>query len=174
MEKSTLEHIVKWDWKCLPSWECTGERLGGVVGWILGGVLGSVLRAYFRVYSQAGWECIIEWNWKFTWERAWKCDWESLDSAPWERIVKQAGSVPSSVIGSILKSMPRSELGNVLGGVLGSVLGVHLGPSWECKSSRLGVYSRMQSGVYFRAYLWACKEVYSAVWFQVCWMQHDV
>ena len=76
--------------------------------------------------------------------------------------------MPSSEIGSVLESMPRRVLENVLGGVLGSVLGVFLGASWERKSGRLGVYSQVQSGVYFRVYLGACKEVHLAVWFQVC------
>jgi len=33
----------------------------------------------------------------------------------WERTVKQAGSVPLSVIGSVLESMPGRVLENVLG-----------------------------------------------------------
>jgi hypothetical protein len=40
----------------------------------------------------------------------------------WERIVKQAGTVPSSAIGSVLESMPGSVLEK-------SVLGVYLGAS---------------------------------------------
>jgi hypothetical protein len=75
--------------------------------------------------------------------------------------------VPSSAIGSILESMPGSVLENVLGGVLGSVLGVYLRASseltWERKSSRLGVYNQVQSGVYFRAYLGVCNEVHLTV-----------
>jgi len=31
----------------------------------------------------------------------------------WERILKQAGSVPSSAIGSVLESMPGSVLGSI-------------------------------------------------------------
>ena len=34
--------------------------------------------------------------------------------------------------------------------------------TWERKSSRLGVYNRVQSRVYFRAYLGACNEVHLA------------
>jgi hypothetical protein len=74
--------------------------------------------------------------------------------------------VPSSGSGSVLGSMPGSVLENELGGVLGSVLAVYLGVScelaWERKSSRLGVSNRVQSGVYFRAYLGACNEVHLA------------
>jgi hypothetical protein len=85
----------------------------------------------------------------------------------WEHTVKQAGSVRSRPIGSILETMPRSVLENVLGGVPGSVLGVDLGASGECKSSRPVVYNQVQSEVYFRVYLGACKKVYFAVWFEV-------
>jgi hypothetical protein len=50
-------------------------------------------------------------------------------------------------------------------------LGAYSLCTWECleslggerKSSRLGVYNRVQSGVYFRAYLGACNEVHLAV-----------
>ena len=73
-----------------------------------------------------------------------------------------------SLLGSVLGTMPRRVFENVLGGVLQSVLRVYLGASGERKSSRLGVYSRVQSGVYFRAYLGACKAVHLAVRFQVC------
>jgi len=41
------------------------------------------------------------------------------------------------------------------------------------QSSRLGVCNRVQSGVYFRAYMGACNEVHLADCFQVG-MQHDV
>jgi len=74
--------------------------------------------------------------------------------------------VPSSAIARVLESMLGSVLENVLGGVLGSV-------TWERKSSRLGVYNRVQSGVYFRWYLGACNEAHVVVWVQVCSMQHD-
>jgi len=74
--------------------------------------------------------------------------------------------VPSCGSGSVLGSMPGSVVENELGGVLGSVLAVYLGASceltWERKSSRLGVSNRVQSGVYFRAYLVACNEVHLA------------
>ena len=33
---------------------------------VLESVLESVLRAYSKVYSQAGWECVIEFNWECT------------------------------------------------------------------------------------------------------------
>jgi hypothetical protein len=62
--------------------------------------------------------------------------------------------------------MPGSVLENELGGVLGSVLAVYLAASGELrerKSSRLRVYNRVQSGVYFRAYLGVCNEVHLAV-----------
>ena len=53
--------------------------------------------------------------------------------------------MPSSASVSVLGSMPMSVLENILGGVLGTILAVYLGPSselsWECKSSRLGVYN---------------------------------
>jgi len=41
------------------------------------------------------------------------------------------------------------------------------------QSSRLGVCNRVQSGVYFRAYLGACNEVHLAACFQVCCMQRE-
>jgi len=80
MQERTWEHIVKWDFECLPSWECTCEWLGGVLWCVLGGVLGSVLRAYLGVYCQAGWERVIACNWQCTWERARECDWEQLEN----------------------------------------------------------------------------------------------
>ena len=46
----------------------------------------------------------------------------------WERIVQQAGSVPSSAIGSILKGM----LGSVLESVLRTYLGVYSSAGCEC------------------------------------------
>jgi len=64
--------------------------------------------------------------------------------------------VPSSANGSVVGSMPGRILENALRGVLGSVLTLDLTASRELfsahKSSRLGVYNQMQSGVYFRAY----------------------
>jgi len=55
-----------------------------------------------------------------------------------------------------------SVLGRIQSSRLRLCLRVQLGassePSWESKSSRLGVYNEVQSGVYFRAYLGACKE----------------
>jgi hypothetical protein len=69
--------------------------------------------------------------------------------------------VPSSAIGSIFESMPGSVLKNILGGKPGSVLRVYLECTRErlesllrrVQSSRLGVCSRVQTGVTFRVYL---------------------
>jgi hypothetical protein len=78
--------------------------------------------------------------------------------------------VPSSAF----RSVPESMLGSVLENVFGVYLGVSPGLTWERKSNRLGVYNRVQSGVYFRAYLGvyndlgACNEVHLAVWFRDC------
>jgi len=93
--------------------------------------------------------------------------------------------MPSSVIGSILRADVgtysqagwecviegnsenlESLLGNVQPGRLGVCHQVQLKASWEVtwesKSSRLGVYNHLQSGVYFSAYLGLCKEVHLA------------
>ena len=75
--------------------------------------------------------------------------------------------MPSSGSGSVLWSMPWSGLENELQGVLRSILAMYLGVccelTWERKSSRLGVSNRVQSGVFFRAYLGAWNEVHLAV-----------
>jgi membrane-anchored protein YejM (alkaline phosphatase superfamily) len=69
--------------------------------------------------------------------------------------------------------MSRCVLQNEPRGVLGSILGMFFGASWEFiweyKSSRLGVYNRVQSWVHCRAYLEVCNTVYvpfvlNAVW----------
>jgi len=139
-QEHTWEHIVKWDWECLASWECTWERrakqarsvpsiairsvlqsmLGRVLENVLGGVLGSVLGVQLGVYLRA---CSGVWL-RASWELGWECT------------VMQAGCVPSSASGSVLGSMLGSELENILGGVLGSILGVYLGVSWELNWER--------------------------------------
>jgi uncharacterized membrane protein YeaQ/YmgE (transglycosylase-associated protein family) len=156
-------------------------------------LLGVYLRMYSEVYLGAYFECAWEW----ISSRLRVCHrvqlgvylgvWLGLClrtscELTWERTVKQAGSVQSSAIGSIRESMPGCVLqnvhwevfGNILWGVLGSVLGVYLGESWHWKSSRLGVYNRMQLEMYFRPYLGACRAVHFTDWFQVWWMQYDV
>jgi len=61
-------------------WSVLESMLVSILQNILGGVtctwnhiwraLGSVFRASFRVYSQAGWECVIGWNWECTSDHA--------------------------------------------------------------------------------------------------------
>jgi len=173
------------------SWELTWERTVKQAGSMASSAIGSVLRAYLGTYSRAGWECAIECNWECHLKACsgvyLRASWELT----WERTVKQAGSMPSSAIGSVLRAYLGTysqggweyaiewnceRLESLLGNVQPSRLGVchrvqlraSWEPTWESKSSRLGVYNRVQSGVYFRAYLGACKK---GIW-QLCWMQH--
>jgi len=71
------------------------------------------------------------------------------------------GRIQLGEIGSVFPL--ESELENQLGGVQGSLSGVYLGASGEHMSSRLGVYNGVQSGMYFRVYLGASKDVHLAV-----------
>ena len=60
-----------------------------------------------------------------------------------------------------------SVLGRIHSSRLQLCLRVQLGassePTWESKSSRLAVYNDVQSGVYFRVYVGACKELHLTV-----------
>jgi len=115
MQEDTWEHIVKWDCECLPSWECTCERLGSVLGCVLGGILGSVLRAYLAAYSQAGWEFAIKCKWECTWEHARECNWERLES----------------ILGTVKSSRLRVCHRVQFGVYLRACSGVGLRASWE-------------------------------------------
>jgi len=56
MRERTLEHIGKWDWECLPSWEHSWER----------------------IVKQG--ENVIECNWECIWEHAREYAWDRLES----------------------------------------------------------------------------------------------
>jgi len=44
----------------------SSSAIGSVLESVLGSVIESILRAYLGMYSQAGWERVIECNWKCT------------------------------------------------------------------------------------------------------------
>ena len=73
----------------------------------------------------------------------------------------------------------RVQLGASLRACSGVYLKTYSVCTWERKSSRLGVYNRVQSRVYFRGYFGvyndfgACNEMHVVLGFQVCSMQHD-
>jgi hypothetical protein len=90
MHQRTCEHILKLDWECLPSWECTWEGRAKYAGRVPSSAIGSVLNSDSDVYL--GVSCELT----------------------WEHTVKQGGSVRSSAIGSILEGMSGSVVENVL------------------------------------------------------------
>jgi hypothetical protein len=54
--------------------------LSSVLENVLGGIPGNILGVYLNAaweltwyHSHAGWECVIEWNWKHTWDCTWVC-----------------------------------------------------------------------------------------------------
>jgi len=73
------------------------------------------------------------------WEYAIECNWECLESL--------LRNVQSSRLG-VRRCLQWRASGDL---------------TWKHKSSRLGVYNRVQSGVYFRAYFGVCKKVHLAV-----------
>ena len=123
------------------------------------------------------------------------CILESLLGAyiTWEHIVMQAGSVSLSAIGSVFESVLKSMLESLHGstqssrpGVChrvqlgvpesmpGSVFENMLGVPGSVQSSRLVVCNRVQSWMYFRAYLGACNKLYLPACFQVCCMHRTI
>ena len=146
----TWEHEVKWDWKCLPTWECTWERRAKLAGSVPSSTIGSGLESDSEVYFGV------------IWELTWECTVKQAGSAiecNSERIVKQAGNVPSSATGSILESL------------LGSVSQAGWKCVIECNWERPWEHGR--ECTWERTWWCPWERTMKCIW-QFHWMQHDV
>ena len=136
-----LRVTQRWTWVCT-QWcalKCIESRLGNIQETRLRESHQVQLEVYLKVCSEV---CS-----KASWELTCQCT------------VKQAGIIPFSAIRSVLESMPGSVRENVLEGEQGRILGVYLGaslnPTFDHRSSWLGVRHRAQFGAYSQAG-WNC------------------
>jgi len=174
-QEHTWKHIVKWDWECLSSGDCTWdcapecawERLESLLGSTkssrLGGCHRVQLGVYLRTYSRVCLRAFVSVHSSRlgvchrvqlgVYLRAWSgvC-WRVFC----EHTVKQAGSVPSSPIGSVLESVLRS--------VLESILWVYSQAGWECaiECNWECAWERLES-------FGACNQVHLAVLLNAVW-----